>query len=113
VVTDERGLAREADNDNRAGELDFTPLTDPFDGDMETWLEWLMDCVAIESSIRRGRAAQRLEGGGGGPDAERVSEGAASGAGPGSGSEAPGEPGVGGATGAEGAVRDSTRPTGK
>lgn len=40
-------------------EAAFDPLgagdVDPFAGDVDAWLGWLMDCVAIETAIRRRR----------------------------------------------------------
>lgn len=119
MVPDELGLQREAANDNRGGELEIAPSHDPFGGDMEAWLEWLMDCVAIESSIRGRVRDQALEGARGGTEpgasvAPSSEDGGAAGASAGAaGPELePGSPATGGA-GAQGAVRDSTRPTGR
>lgn len=113
MLDDDRVRASDdhADNDNIAAEADPSSAIDVFTNDLDAWLAWLMDCVAIETKIRRRQAerATKLQGPslqGPSGDVEPTAGGA------------PGPAGGGDVTGMGGgdspaAVRDSTRPIGK
>lgn len=89
----------EAENDNGWIPDEPAEQADAFGEDWVAWLDWLMDCVAIESALRRTASAQR-----GLAEGERGAAGV--------GAAGVGAAGVAVAI-SEATVRDSTRPIGR